>query len=110
MKTLSIILALSLVFTGCTKENLLEQQETPSKQATIDYMGNPAADGMGWVLRFADQSYEIPTNLTEEFQDDELNVKVAYKKSSRTFPCRCVEPKQMVDIISIERISATAQK
>jgi hypothetical protein len=110
MKTLSIILALSLIFTGCTKENIVAEQEIPSKKATVDYMGNPAADGMGWVLRFADQSYEIPTNLTEEFQYDELDVEVVYKKSSKTFPCRCAEPKYMVDIISIKRISATAQK
>ncbi|HEX8331920.1 MAG TPA: hypothetical protein VF622_04815 [Segetibacter sp.] len=110
MKALSIIFSCILIFTGCTKENLLEEQEVPAKQATIDYMGNPAADGLGWVLRFADQSYEIPTNLGENFQSDELNVKVAYKRSAKTFPCRCTEPKYMVDIISIERISETGDK
>jgi hypothetical protein len=110
MKALFIILSCIFIFTGCTKENLVAEQEVPAKEATIDYMGNPAADGLGWVLRFADQSYEIPTNLGESFQHDELKVKVAYNKSTKTFPCRCTEPKYMVDIISIERISETAKK
>jgi hypothetical protein len=110
MKALSIIILCSFIFTACTKESLLEEQEAPAKQATIDYMGNPAADGLGWVLRFPDKSYEIPTNLGENFQIDELDVKVVYKKSSRTFPCRCTEPKYMVDIISIERMSQTGDK
>ena len=110
MKALSIVLSCIFILTGCTKENLIEEQEVPAKQATIDYMGDPAADGLGWVLRFADKSYEIPTNLGESFQRDELDVKVAYKKSSKTFPCRCTEPKYMVDIISIERVSETGDK
>jgi hypothetical protein len=110
MKTLSLIASLIFIFTGCTKENIVEDQAIPAKKATIDYMGNPAADGFGWVLRMDDQSFEIPTNLAEEFKTDETDVKVVYKKSSRTFPCRCTQPKTMVDIISIERINGTVDK
>jgi hypothetical protein len=73
-------------------------------------MGNPASDGLGWVFRFADQSYEIPTNLGEEYQLDELNVKVAFKKTNQTFPCRCTQPRTMVEITSIERISGQVGK
>ena len=70
----------------------------------VKYMGDPAADGLGWVLRMNDNSIESPTNIAGEFQRDELLVSVAFKRSSKTFPCRCDEPKYMVDIISIERI------
>ena len=110
MKKLLFIPLCIFIFTGCTKENVLAEAEPEAKTATIDYMGNPAADGLGWVLRFSDQSYEIPSNLGKEFESDELDVKVSYKKSDRTFPCRCTEPKYMVDIISIGRITGTANK
>lgn len=109
MKKLSIITFLVCILAGCTKENIGDQV-IPAKQASIDYMGNPAADGLGWVLRFSDNSYEIPVNLSDDFKNDELPVKVAYKKSDKTFPCRCAEPKTMVDVISIERISTIGKK
>ena len=110
MKKLLFISFCTFIFSACSKENILAEEEQPAKQATIDYMGNPAADGLGWVLRFDDQSYEIPTNLTDDFESDELDVKVKYKRSAKTFPCRCLEPKPMVDIISIERINTAVKK
>lgn len=104
MKGLYVCLLIYL-FTGCTKENHVAAQQVPAKQATIQYMGNPAADGFGWVLAFSDETFEIPANLPEAFKNIGLKVKVVYKKSSAIFPCRCTEPKYMVDIIAIERIN-----
>lgn len=99
MRKLSIIAFFILVLSGCSKD------EEPGREAHIDYRGSPAVDGLGWVLLFSDQTFEIPSNLSDEFKVDDLKVKVVYEKTSKQFPCICSQPKYMVDIISIVKIA-----
>jgi hypothetical protein len=101
MKKILVALTTLAVATGCSKDNSIPSDAISAK-ATVDYMGDPAVDGLGWVLRI-DRSYEVPTNLPEEYKQDELDVNVVYTKSDQFAPCHCLNRKQMVNIITISR-------
>ena len=101
MKKLIVLLTAITCLAACSKN---DDDDNPiiSAKATIDYLGDPALGSFGWTLRTGN-TFEVPTNLPDSLKQDELNVNVTYKKSDQFFPCRCVERKQMVDIISITR-------
>lgn len=104
MKKLSVIAFFTWMLAGCSKENNFSEEKVAPQPATVQYMGEPAADRLGWVLKMSNNSIEIPTNLPRDFQRDNLLVSVTFRRSGQTFPCRCLELKRMVDIISIEKI------
>jgi hypothetical protein len=100
MKKITSLIVCVLLFVACSKEEN-NNAKPPTILATIDYAGDPAADGFGWILRITTDSSEIPRNLPENFKKQDLVVNVAYRKTDHRFPCRCAAPKYMVDIISI---------
>ncbi len=102
MKTIITLAFTVLLFAGCTKQN--DTELNAAVGATVEFMGSPQQDGLGWVLMI-DGKVEIPTNLPEEFKVQSLAVLVVYKRADRTFPCRCITPPVMIDIISISRVN-----
>ncbi len=108
MKKIFYLIVSVILFTACSKEN--KEVAVPTVRATVDYAGDPAADGFGWVLRITSDSSEIPKNLPDNFKQQDLVVNVAYKKTDQKFPCRCVVPRYMVEIISISKADGTMGK
>ncbi len=80
MTRLLLIAFTFLLFAGCKKE---DNTTGTTVNATIDYAGDIATDGFGWVLRLDAGTFEIPTNLPDEFKQDELKVNVTYKRSNQ---------------------------
>ena len=101
MKKMIYLFVSVMLLSACSKEN--NETPIPTIRATINYAGDPAADGFGWTLQIASDSSEIPNNLPEAFKQEDLVVDVAYRKTDQRFPCRCVTPRYMVEIISISR-------
>ncbi len=106
MKNILVMISCLLLLAGCSKaDNSAPASAAPTvtTKATIDYLGDPAVGGLGWGLRIG-STYELPTNLADEFKVDEQDVNVSYRKTEQVFPCRCSEKKFMVEIVSITRI------
>lgn len=117
MKKLLLIATTCIVFASCAKDVATPQTEEQlrpapteagqskdiSTTATIKYLGDIATDGKGWVLMTGENSYEIPTNLSEEFKQEDLPVNVTYRITDQVFPCRCADKKMMVEIITIDQ-------
>ena len=91
-----------LILASCSKEHTSPEELITPTKATIDYMGDPALDGYGWVIR-VDNDFEIPDNLSNEFKVDEMEINVVYKKTDKLYPCRCTNPKYMVNIVTISK-------
>ena len=110
MKNLLLIGTFLLILTGCTKEAMTPEEETTINDksnvvegayAKVNYMGNPALDGFGWVLAFGDD-FEVPNNLADNFKNEGLGVKVSFKRTAQPVPCRCTAKKMYVQITAIE--------
>ncbi|MGC4099806.1 hypothetical protein [Ferruginibacter sp.] len=106
MKKIIIIILVAVTgFTACKKD--------PSSTGTgnctvakIVYGGDPAADGVGWVLMTDTVNYkrEYPDNLADEYKVDGLLVNVCFEKTDKDFVCFCGSPlPKMVHITSISK-------
>ena len=103
-----IIVALitAVFFTGCKKDSNNNNSNTICKTAKVTYAGDPAADGLGWIL-VTDTSantfkYEAPENLSDEFKQNGRWVAVCYFYTNNDFACFCQPPFQKtVHITSI---------
>jgi hypothetical protein len=110
MKNLLLIGAFLLILTGCTKQAVLPEEKQSSYIAgsanaedviaTVTYLGDPAADGLGWALMI-EKEVEIPINLPDSYKKEGLNVRVSFRRTEQRVPCRCAEPKYYVEITSI---------
>jgi hypothetical protein len=118
MKKMILIATAFMAFASCTKESVSPAEEnntmimanapnTDPKQTTtsavIEWGGDPAVDGLGWVIHTSDGAVEVPDNLSEEFKQDRIAVTVSYQRTDKQVPCRCAQPKYYVHITSIER-------
>jgi hypothetical protein len=118
MKKMILVATAFMAFAGCTKEvnapaeetqvipatTVVNNEERPQTvNATIEWSGDPALDGLGWVIHTSDGAVEVPDNLSEEFKQDQMAVVVSYQRTDKRVPCRCAEPKYYVHILSIER-------
>ncbi|MBS7565198.1 hypothetical protein KHS38_12365 [Mucilaginibacter sp. Bleaf8] len=85
---LCFTLVLSLVAYSCKKDNCEEKHKYDNAEttATIIDTGSPALDGCGWLIKIGDTTY-APDNLPENFQLDNIQVKITYKESDATFRC-----------------------
>ena len=102
-----LFIALIVLVASCKKSDCKEEPEVkvpgPSN-AIVMWFGEPAVDGLGWVLKLDSQKIEKPSNLTKEFQVDGLKVMVTYEPSTEKFPCFCVQGFiNMVRITSITK-------
>lgn len=73
------------------------------KNATIGWHGDPAADGMGWVLELSNDKFEVPENLPDSFKVADARVKVCFTSTDKKVACRCATPRFLVNISSITR-------
>ncbi len=117
MKKLLLIVATWLTLSSCSKEatapdtqdaaniGAKNTQSADRMKATIRWAGDPALDGLGWVLRTSDEQVEIPKNLPDNYKQDGLQVIVSFKRTSERFPCRCSEPKYYVEITAISPLN-----
>ncbi len=73
------------------------------KNAVVNWHGDPAADGMGWVLELGNDKFEVPENLPDSFKVAETKIKVCFKSTKNKIECRCATPRFLVNISSINR-------
>ena len=102
-KIIIILLPFIIAGTGCKKDTT---QNSVCTAATVKYYGDPAADGLGWVLLVSDSTgghVEIPENLAGSYKTDGLAVDVCYEKTTHLFYCFCTQPYKMVNIVSIKK-------
>lgn len=58
---------------------------------TIEWAGDPAADGLGWILRKDSSNYYVLKNLPASFQQPAVNVSACIKKTGERVPCECTD-------------------
>jgi hypothetical protein len=101
-KIISILLIAATVLVSCKKNN---NNGNTCITAKVEYGGDPAADGLGWILvtDTNTRDYLPPENLPAGFQVDGKWVDVCYVTTDKDFVCFCMPPyKKMVHISSIK--------
>lgn len=73
------------------------------KNAVVSWRGDPAVDGMGWVLELTNDKFEVPENLPDSFKVADTKVKVCFTPTHKKVECRCATPRFLVNISSITR-------
>ncbi len=100
MKRFFVLAFTIVVLFACNKQ----KEETFCTTATVLFMGDPAADGLGWVL-YADSSrslYYVPSNLPASFKKVGLGVNVCLYKTAEKINCFCAAPPNKYFITSIK--------
>jgi hypothetical protein len=105
MKNVTVILLILAVagINACTKNST---EPGTCNEATIKNYGDPAVDGLGWVLLIKDTAngyVEIPENLAAQYKIDGLPVKVCYVKTDNYLYCLCPQPYRKVQILTIQK-------
>lgn len=101
-KIIGLLLIPALFFGACKKE----KSEDTCTVATVQYAGDPAADGLGWVLvtDSVNWKYLPPEEIPADFKVNGLQVDVCYVTTDKDFVCFCPSPRQkIVRITSISR-------
>jgi hypothetical protein len=105
MKKIIIVAAIAVsLLSACKKDT---NSNSICTSAKVTYGGDPAADGLGWIL-VTDTSansykYEAPENLPGEFKTNGKWVDVCYFYTANDFVCFCAPPYQKtVHIVSIK--------
>lgn len=106
MKMVRMLFVFTLVaslFSSCSKEN--ERLAPECLEGTIQWTGNPAADGLGWtlVVNPENPTYYVLKNLPITYQQDNLEVTVCIYKTGEKVSCFCQEPKDEYAVASIKR-------
>jgi len=102
-KIIIILLVTTTLLTACRKGSAASGD---CRTATVEYWGDPAADGLGWVLVTdpATRAFESPDNLAENYKVTGLQVNVCYVKTNEDLICYCAQPfKKKVHITSISK-------
>ena len=68
---------------GCRKDSHINDLKT---DAIILDLGNPAADGCGWVIRVGNIDYK-PENLDSKWERDSLKVRINYDMMKGSYSC-----------------------
>jgi hypothetical protein len=79
---IAIITLLPVLYSACKKDG----NKSKKANGMVLNLGNPAADGCGWVIRVDHVDY-TPINLDTTFQQDSLQVKVTYDLLQSRFQC-----------------------
>jgi hypothetical protein len=103
-----LVIALLVLVASCKKSDCKEPEPKPKApgpyNAVVAWYGEPAVDGLGWVLKLDSQKIEKPSNLSKEFQVNGLKVMVQYEPSTEKFACFCAQGFiNMVRITSITK-------
>ena len=103
MRYIFYLLLLVSFFSSCKKE---QQAETMCLDGVIKWVGDPAADGLGWVIFKDDSSSSrpfVPRNLSNSLKVDGLKIAVCLYETDEKVLCRCVQPLNKFHIKSIRR-------
>lgn len=100
MKTVIFTFATILLLSACKKE----KEEALCLEGSIQWGGEPAADGTGWtfVTTETNQLY-ILQNLPAEYKQDDLPVAVCLQQTDEKASCYCPQPPYLFAITSIKR-------
>lgn len=96
MNNLLFAILIAVTVDACNQNNVC-------RHAAVEWHGDPAADGMGWVLQLDGDKYDVPGNLPDSFKLADSKVKVCYKTTDKKVECRYATPKFLVNISSITR-------
>lgn len=90
-------------FVGCSKE---EQSEQFCFNGVVKWTGDPAADGLGWVIYPGDSATDrpyIPVDLSSDYKADNLKIAACLEETSEKFYCQCAQPLTKYRVVSIGR-------
>ncbi|HUC81304.1 MAG TPA: hypothetical protein VMR70_10335 [Flavisolibacter sp.] len=101
MKHLLLLLAVGFFFGSCSKE---QEGEGKCFDGVVVYGGDPAADGLGWLIMeddsVAPERY-VPQNLANAYMKDGLKVSVCLQETEEKLYCFCAQPLPKYRITSI---------
>jgi hypothetical protein len=103
-KIIITLLVITTLFAACKKESSTNPPDC--RTATIENRGDPAADGLGWVLITdpVTRTFESADNLADTYKVNGLQVNVCYVKTDKDLICYCAQPfKKKVHITSISK-------
>ena len=103
MKTLFVLLLCGSLVAACTRDRVTE---TDCLDSVVMWMGDPAADGLGWTLlkdSAGGMSVYIPRNLPDSLKIDGQPVHVCLFKTNENFYCECLAPMKKYHITSIRK-------
>jgi len=103
MKRLLLILLVLSLFISCSKD---KAENEVCFNGVVRWGGEPAADGLGWVIYKADNISGrpiIPRNLPDDYKVNDLNIHVCLYETNEKFYCQCIEPYNKYHITSIRR-------
>jgi len=102
-KLILLACILTIAIVSCKKNN---EDTSTCTTAKVHYGGDPAADGLGWILVTDSVSgkYEAPDNLDVMYKTEGLLVDFCYVVTDKDSNCFCPPPlKKMIHIISIKQ-------
>lgn len=101
MKKVFAFAAFLIFLSACSKKS----EETICFDGVVKWQGNPAADGLGWVIQKGDstnmRSY-VPLELANSYKKEGLNVAVCLEETDEKVDCFCAQPMYKYRITSIE--------
>jgi len=102
MKRLFLILAACTFLTSCDKER--EETNALCLEGTIQWGGDPAADGRGWIFvpTESTQVYYLK-NLPEAYKQNNLQVATCLKQTAEKANCFCQPQPYLYAVTSIQR-------
>lgn len=108
MRRLLLIIATSFLFTACDKakekEIEIESGDIVCLNGTIEWGGEPAADGRGWIFVPTETSqYYSLKDLPAAYKQDDLPVSVCLQQTNEKAPCFCPEPPYFYRVTSVKR-------
>jgi len=84
---------------------LIRQGKDSCGQGVMRWAGDPAADGLGWILSDSTGNGSIVLlDLPEAFKKDGLPVQFCIARTQTRVPCFCVEPKYAYAIRSLKAL------
>jgi hypothetical protein len=115
MRTIALLLIGLTFLASCgkneTRESKTEEQiittahgPTLHLDGTIQWGGDPAADGAGWTFIAAETNkrYQLK-GLSQTFQVDDLKVAISLKETTEKAPCFCPDPPFLFAVVAIEK-------
>lgn len=104
MKPWFLMLAAGLLFTACDKDNDKQAADALCLDGTIEWGGDPRADGRGWIFIPTEgtQAYYLK-ELPEAYKQDHLPVAVCLQQTGEKASCFCQPLPDLYKVLSIKR-------
>jgi len=86
VKNLWLVISAVLVAGCCRYYDEPDDHYRSWTDATVVFMGDPAVDGCGWLVRIDDELY-YPVNLADEYRIDSLELQIRYYYDPVEYRC-----------------------